>query len=183
MRFRFLFAVLLWGLFTGVGASSGAQPLATITALDIPRYMGVWYEVAKYPNRFQKKCVANTSAEYRLLAAGRVQVINRCQKSNGEMIEAVGEARQMGEAYSAKLQVRFAPAWLSALPFVWGDYWVIDLDNNYQLVAVSEPEKEYLWILSRQPQVPLEVYNALLLRLKAQGFDLERIELSRHLPQ
>jgi len=178
---RFLFAVCLFWLCASAIAS--AQPLTPIAALDVPRYMGVWYEVAKYPNRFQKKCIANTRAEYRLLEAGKVQVINRCQQSNGEMVEAVGEARQMGAVSSAKLQVRFAPAWLSALPFVWGNYWVIDLDSNYQLAAVSEPNKEYLWILSRQPQVPSEVYNALLQRLKAQGFDLERIELSQHSPQ
>jgi apolipoprotein D and lipocalin family protein len=174
---RFALLLLLW-----VSAAANAQPLAPIATLDVPRYMGVWYEVAKYPNRFQKKCVANTQAEYRLFPSGRVQVINRCQKSNGELMEAVGEARQIGGASSATLKVRFAPAWLSALPFVWGNYWVIDLDANYQLVAVSEPEKDYLWILSRQPEVSEERYRALLQRLAAQGFDLERLERSQYVP-
>jgi apolipoprotein D and lipocalin family protein len=77
------------------------------------------------------------------------------------------------------LQVRFAPAWLSWLPMVWGNYWVIDLDDGYQLVAVSEPKREFLWILSRTPKVSAEAYSALLERLKAQGFDLERLERSR----
>ena len=154
-------------------------PLATIAALDVPRYMGTWYEIAKYPNRFQSKCVADTSAQYSLQPNGTVQVVNRCRKENGEVDQAIGEARQIGAATSPKLQVRFAPAWLSWLPMVWGNYWVIDLDEAYQLVAVSEPTREYLWVLSRTPQVSAEAYDALLLRLKAQGLSLERLERSR----
>ena len=159
-----------------------AQPLVTIAALDVPRYMGTWYEIAKYPNRFQKQCVSDTQAEYLLLADGVVQVINRCRKENGKMEQAIGEARQMGAATSPKLQVRFAPAWLSMLPFVWGNYWVIDLDESYQLVAVSEPERDYLWVLSRSASVSPAAYNALLARLKAQGFDLDRLVSTKHTP-
>jgi apolipoprotein D and lipocalin family protein len=154
-------------------------PLTTIAALDVPRYMGTWFEIAKYPNWFQRKCVSDTRADYQLQASGTVQVTNRCRRENGEMEQAVGEARQLGPATSPKLQVRFAPAWLSLLPFVWGDYWVIDLDADYRLVAVSEPKREYLWVLSRSPTVGAEEYQALLLRLKAQGFDLDRLERTR----
>ncbi len=162
-----------------VSAAQSSAPLVTIPMLDVPRYMGTWYEIAKYPNWFQKKCVAETRAEYKHQTGGSVQVINRCRKDTGEIDEAIGEARQMGVATSAKLQVRFAPSWLSSLPFVWGDYWVIDIDDGYQLVAVSEPKREYLWVLSRTPTVDAKSYEALLVRLKAQGFDLGRLELSR----
>lgn len=123
-------------------------PLTTINALDVPRYMGTWYEIAKFPAWFQKKCVADTRAEYTLQPDGGVQVINCCRQGSGEMKEALGSGRQSGDATSSKLEVRFAPAWLSFLPMVWGDYWVIDLDPAYQLVAVSKPKREYLWILS-----------------------------------
>ncbi len=92
---------------------------------------------------------------------------------------AVGEARQIGPATSPKLQVRFAPAWLSMLPFVWGDYWVVDLDEGYQLVAVSEPKREYLWVLSRTPNVLPGAFDALMGRLRKQGFDLERLERTK----
>lgn len=159
--------------------SQPLRPLAPIASLDVPRYMGTWFEIAKYPNRFQKKCLSDTQAQYTLQASGSVQVINRCKKEGGEIDEAVGEARQTGAATSPRLQVRFAPAWLSLLPFVWGNYWVIDLDESYQLVAVSEPKREYLWILSRKPTVSADAYAALLGRLKAQGFDLDRLESSR----
>ena len=80
---------------------------------------------------------------------------------------------------SPKLQVRFAPAWLSFLPFVWGNYWVIDLDEAYQLVAISEPGRDYLWILARTPTVDAGAYDALLARLAARGFDLKRLERSK----
>ena len=153
-----------------------AEPLASIESLDVPRYMGRWYEIAKYPNSFQKKCVGFTSAEYALTADGEVSVANRCRLADGDTSEALGTARQIGGTTSAKLKVRFAPAWLAWLPSVWGDYWVIDIDADYQLVAVSEPRREYLWILSRTPKVPDAAYAALLQRLNAKGFDLRKLE-------
>ena len=160
-------------------ASPATSPLATIVSLDVPRYMGTWYEIAKYPNRFQGQCMADVSAEYRLQTNGSVQVTNRCRTESSQMDDAVGEARQVGPASSPKLQVRFAPAWLSWLPMVWGNYWVIDLDAEYQLVAVSEPNREYLWVLARTPTVTAAAYEALLGRLKAQGFDLGRLERTK----
>ncbi len=90
----------------------------------------------------------------------------------------LGAARQIGPATSPKLQVRFAPAWLSVLPFVWGNYWVIDLDERYELVAISEPKREYLWVLSRSPQVDPARYQALLGRLKALGLDTHKLEVT-----
>jgi len=154
------------------------KPLETVISLDLPRYLGRWYEIAKFPNWFQKKCVANTSAQYSLQPDGRVKVLNRCQREQGAMDEAVGVARQLGGPTSPRLEVRFAPAWLSWLPAVWGDYWVVDLDPEYQLVAVSEPGREYLWILSRSPTVSADRYGALIKRLQAKGLDTSRLELT-----
>lgn len=155
-----------------------SAPLSPIAALDVPRYMGTWYEIARYPNWFQKKCRDSSRADYKLQADGRIQVINRCRLENGDTSEAVGVARQLGPASSARLEVRFAPAWLSFIPLVWGDYWVIDLDDAYQLVAVSEPSRQYLWVLSRTPQVDATAYAALLERLAARGFDIAALEVS-----
>lgn len=161
------------------GSPSANHALRTVASLDVARYMGTWYEVAKYPNWFQKKCTGGTRADYSLMGDGRVKVINRCRTAGGELSEAIGEARQLGPGTSPKLQVRFAPAWLSFLPFVWGDYWVIELDEHYQWVAVSEPKREYLWILSRTPQVDPVSYNALLSRLRQKGFDLQKLEVTQ----
>lgn len=167
-------------LLSGVGAAlaplaHAAEPLQPIASLTVPRYMGVWYEIAKFPNDFQKKCVGDTTAAYHLQDDGRVQVINRCRTAGNKFDVADGVARQLGGATSPKLKVRFAPAMLSFIPMVWGDYWVIDLDDKYQLSAVSEPKREYLWILSRTPQVEPAAYDALLARLTAQGLDVSRL--------
>jgi apolipoprotein D and lipocalin family protein len=150
--------------------------VATIAALDVPRYMGTWYEIAKFPNRFQAKCAANTRAQYLAQTDGSVQVLNSCTTADGSTIDALGKALQVGAATSPKLQVRFAPAWLSWLPMVWGDYWVIDLDTDYQLAAVSDAKREYLWVLSRTPQTNAKAYDALVERLKAQHFDVNKLE-------
>jgi apolipoprotein D and lipocalin family protein len=160
-------------------SEASPAPLESITSLDVPRYMGTWYEVAKYPNWFQKRCIANTSATYAVQPNGMLQVLNRCQKEDGSMTDAHGEAKQVGDANSPKLKVRFAPAWLSFLPFVWGNYWVVDLDPQYQLAAVSEPSRKYLWILSRTQIVEPKAYEALLQRLKQKGFNLDAIEISK----
>ncbi len=157
-------------------ASDAPGPLATIPTLDVPRYMGSWYEIAKYPNWFQRKCVKNTRADYSAQADGKVRVVNICTTKDGEVTEADGEARQIGSSNSPRLEVRFAPAWLSFIPLVWGDYWVIDLDPGYQLVAVSEPKREYLWILSRTPDLPARAYDDLVGRLQKSGFDTTKLE-------
>lgn len=153
-----------------------AEPLQAIPSLDVPRYLGTWYEIAKYPNRFQRECKSSTAAQYSRASDGTVTVTNRCRRADGSISEAVGTARQVGPATSPKLKVRFAPRWLSFLPFVWGDYWVIDLDEGYQLAAVSEPKREYLWILSRQPHVDSATYQRLLGRLSGMGFDTGKLE-------
>lgn len=172
-------------LLLGAGALSHAAPatapsapLQTVARLDLPRYLGTWYEIAKYPNRFQQKCVADTRADYQLRPDGQVRVLNQCRRADGSVDSAEGAARLVGGTDSPRLQVRFAPVWLGWLSAVWGDYWVIDLDPAYQLVAVSEPQREFLWVLSRQPQVDPQAYQALLQRLSAQGFDLDRLQLS-----
>jgi apolipoprotein D and lipocalin family protein len=161
-------------------ATSQATParpeVISIASLDVPRYMGTWYEIAKYPNVFQRRCVRNTRAQYLAQVDGKVQVLNRCVTESGEEISALGLALQIGPNTSPRLKVRFAPAWLGWLPLVWGDYWVIDLDDNYQLAAVSDPSREYLWVLSRTPLVDANTYNALLKRLSAQGFDLGKLD-------
>lgn len=160
--------------------SAPPAPLQTIERLDVGRYLGTWYEIAKYPNRFQRQCVSDTVAQYRQRDDGQLDVINRCRLASGETTEALGRARQVGAADAPKLEVRFAPVWLGWLPMVWGDYWVIDLDPAYQLVAVSEPNREYLWILSRTTTVDAAAYQALLGRLQQKGFDLSKLEKSGH---
>lgn len=171
-------ALLCLGAVNALAAEVSSAPadLTPIPALDVPRYLGVWYEIAKYPNRFQRQCTGDTTAQYSANPDGSLQVVNRCRTASGEMTQAVAAARQVGPATSPKLEVRFAPAWLSFLPFVWANYWVIDLDERYQLAAVSEPNRAYLWVLSRTPQVDPVAYQGLLDRLAKMGFDTAKLE-------
>ncbi|MBP6096616.1 MAG: lipocalin family protein [Methyloversatilis sp.] len=154
--------------------------LATIATLDVSRYLGTWYEIARFPNWFQRNCASDTRAEYSLDKQGSLQVINRCRREDGEFDQVTGAARQEGTATSPKLKVRFAPAWLSFIPVVWGNYWVIDLDADYRLVAVSEPTRDYLWVLSRTPTVDPQAYEALLARLATKGLDVTKLERTPH---
>ena len=161
-----------------VQAQTSDSPVKTIASLDVPRYLGTWYEIAKFPNWFQRKCTSNTKAVYSIKPDGNLRVLNSCKQVAGEVAEAEGAARQVGAKDSPKLEVRFAPAWLSFLPMVWGNYWVIDLDSQYQLAAVGDPRREYLWILSRTPQLDPKAYEELLGRLQAQQFDVRKLEVT-----
>ena len=167
-------------LYSVTSHAQALPPVQTIASLDVPRYMGTWFELAKFPNVFQRKCVSNTRAVYTLNVDKTVQVLNRCRIQDGSTIEALGQAKQMGKATSPVLKVRFAPEWLGWLPLVWGDYWVIDLDDQYQLAAVSDAKREYLWVLSRSPKIDQTRYAALLQRLKQQGFDVDKLQVTPH---
>ena len=174
---------ILGAILIGLGSSQaiaqqGDQAVKTIASLDVPRYLGTWYEIVKFPNWFQKKCTSNTKAVYTAKPDGNLRVLNSCKTASGETSEAEGLARQIGPKDSPKLEVRFAPEWLSFLPLVWGDYWVIDLDSQYQVAVVSDPSREYLWVLSRTPQLDPKVYADLLQRLKQQQFDIQKLELT-----
>ena len=157
-------------------AAGGALlPNTSVPALDLQRYAGKWYEQASLPMFFTRACVGDITALYTPQADGTMAVRNRCRTADGSHQQADAVARRAGQN-PAELEVRFAPRWLSWLPMVWGDYWVIDIDAQYQLVAVSEPKREYLWILSRTPHVPRDAYETLLQRLQAKGFDLSKLE-------
>ncbi len=162
-------AVGLLGLAGLANAVADEPPLQTVPSLDVGRYMGTWYEIANYPNRFQKQCVGNTTATYRQVDAEHIEVINRCRKDDGEEDAAVGMARP-GDA-PARLKVRFAPEWLSWLPFVWGNYWIIELPDDYRYAVVGDPSREYLWVLSRKPTLTPEDEAAIMKALPTHGYD------------
>ena len=176
MRIVFLFLVLMGST---LGACAQDAQLKPITGFDAQRYMGRWYEIAKYPNTFQARCESGVFADYSLSSDGSVAVENSCTTFAGKAMVAKGLVKFTGDTDTASLKVRFAPAWLSWLPFVWGDYWVIDLDSHYRLAAVGEPSRKYLWILSRDKVVDDQSYARLLDRLEAMGYDTHRLMSSK----
>lgn len=155
-----------------------SDTLQTVPNVDLKRYVGVWHEIALFPNRFQAQCIADTTATYRLQDNGRIEVTNRCRLSDGKSDDAIGEAKLADAADTTKLKVRFAPWYLSWLPQVWGNYWVIDLDADYQYAVVSEPSKKFLWILARTPSLPAETLTGIKSRLTAKGFDVSRLQMT-----
>jgi apolipoprotein D and lipocalin family protein len=157
-------------------ASARAQPLAvrTVPFVDLDRYAGEWFEIARFENRFQRQCLGDVRATYARRADGRIDVVNQCRTSDGQT-EARGVARLVDEQTRAKLKVRFAPAWLSWLPPVWGDYWIIGLAPDYSWAVVGDPGREYLWILARTPRLDAESMAAARAVAQDNGFDVGRL--------
>lgn len=148
-------------------------PLTVVPAVDLQRYMGTWYEVARLPNGFQKQCAGDVTANYTILDDGQIRVVNRCREADGTVSEAEGRAKKADpDGPDTKLKVRFAPAWLSFLPFVWGDYWIIVLAQDYSYVAVGDPGRKYLWILSRTPVLEEQTLQSVLTEVERKGYDL-----------
>ena len=140
--------------------------LQVVAHVDIERYLGKWYEIALYRNWFEKGCFRST-AFYEKLDNGQIKVTNRCRMyaSDGELNEAIGKASIVDKRTNAKLKVQFF--W----PFK-GDYWIIGLDEDYQYAIVSEPDRQYLWILSRSPTMDTQTLESLKENIREKGFDL-----------
>ena len=155
-----------------------AQPnpdLVVQKDVDLSKYAGTWYEQARLPNRFQSKCAGDVQADYVLQGGSVLQVTNQCRLQDGSVEVAIGEGRLAGGDSTSKLEVRFAPSWLSWLPMVWGDYWIIQLQDDYQYSLVGTPNREYLWVLSRDKEGNKAKVQALLEFAEEQGFDTSNV--------
>ena len=164
-----------------------APALRSLASLDVPSYMGTWYQVAWFPNRFQKQCVSDTQATYRQLPGGELEVINRCRLADGRSDDVIGLARPAGAELRgtrlepAQLEVSFLPPLLRWLP-IWGSYWVIQRADDGRFAVVSEAKREYLRVLSRTPNLLPADETAIRSRLVQQGFDLARWQAHPHTP-
>jgi len=152
-----------------VQATGSQPPLQVVPSVDLARYAGKWYEIARLPNRFQRDCATNTTATYTLRPDGKITVVNECRKADGRLKSAKGTARVADpKGPNTKLKVTFF--W----PFS-GNYWIIDLDPEYRWVVVGEPGRDYLWILSREPRMDDAIYNQIIERVKQQGYEVGRL--------
>lgn len=160
------------------GAPLMRAPLQAVAPVDLKRYAGMWHEQARLPNRFQKQCTGPVTAEYTPLADGTVEVRNRCILADGNFEEAVGTARVVpvaGQPGAGRLEVRFAPSWLSWLPMAWGDYWILKLDRDYEVSLVGTPDRDYLWVLSRDPVLDAATLDTYLDYARSLGFDVDKV--------
>lgn len=154
------------------GSVLADTPVASVAKVDLSRYAGKWYEVASFPMFFQRQCIGDTTADYALTEDGAVSVTNRCRTDSG-FDEATGKASVVEGSDNARLKVSFF--W----PFR-ADYWVIGLDADYRWAVVGNPNRKYLWVLSRTPQLPADILASALKAAADQGYDLAQLQYTRH---
>ena len=165
----FISVMLMVGAaLVGMAADNKKPELQTVPSVNLSRYLGQWYEIGRLPNRFQKKCADSVTANYTLRSDGNIKVVNRCRKPSGEFTTATGKAKLVDKQTNAKLKVTFF--W----PF-YGKYWILDLGPNYEYAVVGEPGRDYLWILSRTPTMDEGLYQKLVAKMRARGFDTTRM--------
>jgi apolipoprotein D and lipocalin family protein len=154
---------------------SGKEP-SPVDNVDLVQYQGRWYEIAKLPNWFQKKCVKNTTASYKLREDGYISVINRCIEKDGEINEVEGKARIVDKQSNAKLEVSFARfLWKN---WFWGDYWVIGLADDYSWAIVGGPNHKYAWILAREKRLDNSTLVEIFDILDHQGYKTDKFEFT-----
>lgn len=155
------------------GRPANAPPLKTVSYIDPQKYSGLWYEIARYPNSFEKNCV-NVTAHYTILPKNEIGVLNTCKdKNNGKTRSAKAKASIIEGSNNAALAVNFAPL---PLPKGSGNYHILHIDEDYSIALVGSPNGKYLWLLSRSPKLSEEKINALLESAKANLFDVSKLE-------
>ena len=157
---------------------SDHSPLPTVASLDLQRYLGSWYEIDRLPMRHEPEDATDISAHYSLDDDGSVRVRNRCIHK-GELQEAIGRATPV-DASNSRLEVSFLPAGLRWIPFTKGDYWVIALDPDYSAAMVGSPDRKYLWLLSRQPEMDATIRDHYIARARQLGFDVDQLIHTPH---
>jgi len=140
-----------------------------VKELDIEKYLGTWYEIARYDHSFERGLVGVT-ANYSMRDDGKIKVVNSGYKGSleGKFSEAIGKAKIPNSENPAKLKVSFF--WI-----FYGDYFVLELDKDYQWAVIGSSSDKYLWILSRSPQMEKDLYNKLLENLTKRGYDISKL--------
>jgi len=171
---KFFLTLLAAAFFVAPAAVLAQTPVASVTSVDLARYTGKWFEIASFPMFFQRNCVGDATAEYAAESDGSLSVHNRCRTESG-FDEATGKATVVEGFGNSRLKVSFF--W----PFK-ADYWVLGLDPDYRWAVVGNPNRKYLWVLSRTPQLPPKMMEAALASASAQGFDLTQLRTTAQSP-
>lgn len=153
--------------------------VTAITSLDLNRYLGKWYELCRLPMKYEDETATDITARYSLNTSGTVRVDNRCFDEKDKPKQAIGEATPVDDSKS-RLKVTFLPKFLRWIPFTSGDYWVLKLDPGYQVSLVGSPDRKYLWLLARDPDLAQGVRDEYLAEAERQGFDLTNLIVPRH---
>lgn len=153
--------------------------VTSVPSVDLNRYLGRWYEIARLPIKYEDELATDITANYSLNPDGTVRVDNRCFDESNMPSNAVGQANAVDDT-NAKLKVNFLPAALRWLPFTDGDYWVLKIDPEYQISLVGTPDRKFLWVLARQSFIPEASLEEYLDEARRQGFDLEKLIRAPH---
>jgi apolipoprotein D and lipocalin family protein len=165
-----VFALMLIAVMT-LGVAMAYAEVKAVESVDLPRYLGRWYEIASIPQFFQRKCVRDTNAEYSQLESGELRVENTCQREDGGREKAEGRARRSDPNATSKLEVTFLKLFGDYRFWAGGDYWVIELDPAYEWAVVGHPSRKYGWVLARKQSLSVPVIAEIVGRIKAQGYD------------
>ena len=155
-----------------------ANTPTTVDSVDLNQYAGTWYEIGRLPMYFQRKCAGDVTANYAQKADGKgIVVTNKCMAEDGSEIVAEGLAKPVDESGS-KLKVTFLPSWIRWLPVGRADYWVLARDADYKTALAGTPDKDYLWLLARSPNISQETYSKYRQIAQQQGYDLKEFKLT-----
>ncbi|HEY8682503.1 MAG TPA: lipocalin family protein [Rhodanobacter sp.] len=160
-----------------IPAAATSLPNQPVRTLDLARYAGQWHEIAHLPMSFQRKCVDTITATYTANPDGTIGVRNTCRTWDGTIDTANGVAKK-AHGQPGALKLRFAADWLAWLPWVWADYWVIDLDADYRWAVVGGPSRKYLWILSRDPRMNPTLFQNLKERAQQRGYPVNKLVMA-----
>lgn len=166
------------------GATEAAKPQSPVRSaeyIDLRRYLGRWYEIARLPTSYQKRCVSDVTASYGVIGKrGPLAVVNQCRQADGRMRAASGVARVVDGRSNARLKVSFAPRLLRWLPWLWGDYWILMVDADYRYALVGTPDRRSLWLLSRTPSLADADWERLIACARAQAYDTAALKRTVH---
>ena len=175
MRFKSAFAAIALSIISFTTTQAETALPQAVDRVDVQKYAGKWYEIAHLPMYFQRKCIANITAQYSVNADQTIGVLNSCRIANGEIISSEGVAYSQNQGNS-KLKVSFLPTGLRWIPFTKGDYWVLRVDPEYKVALVGGASNKYLWILSRTPTMDEATYQTMVATAKSQGYEVSKLQ-------
>lgn len=172
--------IVLAGLAMSSYAHAQAKKMPTVEKVQLDKYLGQWYEIARKPMYFEKKCDRDITATYSLNEKGNVVVDNRCYDNQGQLRQSIGEAFIANAPFNSKLKVSFLPSFIRWMPVARGNYWILKIDTDYQTVLVGEPSRKYLWVLSRTATPSPQVVDEYLKYAKSLGYQLDDVIRPKH---
>jgi lipocalin len=163
------------GLALATPAAADMGDPATVAHADVDRFMGRWYEIARLPNRREANCARDVVTTYERRTPSAIRVVSLCRTTDGEVERLQGVAHIRDGASQAKLELRYAPLALAWLPFLWDDWWILEVAPGYTYMVTGDPSRQTLWIYARTPALDEETYRTLVAHAAAQGYDTTRL--------